>query len=276
MLMARQLTAILHILLERNLNICYPKKLLFFQNLAQKTYRMHSPSRFSTMSRRLSIYVISVIVFTCICPSDQLKIQPSSMSRRSFVVGVGMAFAGGSSANAVLVNPYPQELFRIFQQNSADVIRYKGELVDPLSPNSKPGSETARGNLVALLNNLASITTISDPQELSKVIMDLPIKVDEVPKLKKVFNAYADNIFFTPESQRGNKYLSGGAEPTSEQSVLYLLRNNIIDGLLALEAECRYVLTTQGNDNDNDNGDLEGARKELRDAVNLYLMKIEV
>ena len=189
-----------------------------------------------------------------------------------------MAFAGGSSANAVLVNPYPQELFRIFQQNSADVIRYKGELVDPLSPNSKPGSETARGNLVALLNNLASITTISDPQELSKVIMDLPIKVDEVPKLKKVFNAYADNIFFTPESQRGNKYLSGGAEPTSEQSVLYLLRNNIIDGLLALEAECRYVLTTQGNDNDNDNdnGDLEGARKELRDAVNLYLMKIEV
>lgn len=144
-------------------------------------------------------------------------------------------------------------------QDAADVTIYKGELVDPLS--DKPGSEVARNKLLSLLDSLLALSTISNAASASTAISKLPFKITEVPKIKKIFNAYADNIFYSPESGRENKYLRGGATPTNNQSNLYLLRNAIIDSLLMFDAEVAYV------NNGNDDGELEQIGKELNRAI---------
>lgn len=46
--------------------------------------------------------------------------------------------------------------------------------------------------------------------------------------LKKIFNRYADNIFYT-NPDRFNMYLGGGAVPDTSQTTQYLLRNDILN-----------------------------------------------
>lgn len=45
-----------------------------------------------------------------------------------------------------------------------------------------------------------------------------------------------------PESERENKYLQGGATPSSRQTIQYLLRNEVIDNVEALTAEVAYLV----------------------------------
>ena len=55
------------------------------------------------------------------------------------------------------------------------------------------------------------------------------------------FNAFADNIYYS-DSDRANLYLGGGAEPTSTQSLAYLLRNDILTTVEDMRAEVKYLL----------------------------------
>jgi len=55
------------------------------------------------------------------------------------------------------------------------------------------------------------------------------------------FNAFADNIYYA-DSDRANLYLGGGAEPTSTQSLAYLLRNDILTTVEDERAEVKYLL----------------------------------
>ena len=60
---------------------------------------------------------------------------------------------------------------------------------------------------------------------------------------KKVFNAYSDNIYYS-DPDRANAYLGGGATPKNEQSIAYLLRNDILTNVEALIAEVEYLIKT--------------------------------
>jgi hypothetical protein len=60
---------------------------------------------------------------------------------------------------------------------------------------------------------------------------------------KKVFNAYSDNIYYS-DPDRANAYLGGGATPKNEQSIAYLLRNDVLTNVEALTAEVEYLLKT--------------------------------
>lgn len=58
---------------------------------------------------------------------------------------------------------------------------------------------------------------------------------------KKTFNVYADNIYYS-DGDRANLYLGGGATPRNEQSLAYLLRNEILTNVEAMKAELDYLL----------------------------------
>ena len=58
----------------------------------------------------------------------------------------------------------------------------------------------------------------------------------------------ADNIYYS-DPDRANLYLGGGAVPKNEQSIAYLLRNDILTNLENLQAEVAYLIkeTNAGN-----------------------------
>lgn len=62
---------------------------------------------------------------------------------------------------------------------------------------------------------LKSISTIINKDQFNTAIM------------KKLFNRYSDNIFYT-NPKEANLYLAGGATPNSDQTQLYLFRNSAI------------------------------------------------
>ena len=64
---------------------------------------------------------------------------------------------------------------------------------------------------------------------------------------KKAFNAYGDNIYYN-DPDRANLYLGGGATPKSEQSMAYLLRNDILTNVEDLRAELEYQLKSGENE----------------------------
>ena len=54
----------------------------------------------------------------------------------------------------------------------------------------------------------------------------------------------ADNIYYS-DPDRANAYLGGGAVPKNEQSIAYLIRNDILTNLENLQAEVAYLLKTK-------------------------------
>merc|ERR1712232_1117141 len=58
---------------------------------------------------------------------------------------------------------------------------------------------------------------------------------------KKAFNAFADNIYYS-DPDRANLYLGGGAVPKNEQSIAYLVRNDVLTNIENLQAELAYLL----------------------------------
>ena len=63
----------------------------------------------------------------------------------------------------------------------------------------------------------------------------------QTKELKRIFNAFADNIYYS-DPDRANLYLAGGATPKNAQSVAYLLRNDVLTNLEDLRSEVAYQL----------------------------------
>ncbi len=80
-------------------------------------------------------------------------------------------------------------------------------------------------------------------------------------QFKKIFNAFADNIYYT-DPDRANVYLGGGATPKNVQSIAYLYRNDILDNIEALQAEVSFLLKEQKNGNSSESTD------DLRQYIN--------
>lgn len=134
---------------------------------------------------------------------------------------------------------------RIWDQASADEIKYGGELA--------PGNAGNRGKVDAYPRLLVPILQISDDinQIASLVRGDrgdwekareiLGQSRYEKVAFKKIFNAYGDNIYYA-DPDRANVYLGGGATPKNEQSLAYLLRNEVLTNVENLQAELDYLM----------------------------------
>lgn len=84
---------------------------------------------------------------------------------------------------------------------------------------------------------------------------------------KKTFNAYGDNIYYS-DPDRANAYLGGGATPKTEQSIAYLLRNDILTNMENLRAELEYLLK---NPSESDFEDLYSFADTCTSAMKKYL-----
>lgn len=91
-------------------------------------------------------------------------------------------------------------------------------------------------------------------------------KYDKVA-FKKTFNAYGDNIYYS-DPDRANLYLGGGATPKTEQSIAYLLRNDILTNMENLRAELEFLLKTPS---ETDFEDLYSFADVCTDAMKRYL-----
>jgi hypothetical protein len=144
-----------------------------------------------------------------------------------------------------LANPVLEKI-RIWEQDEADNIIYKGELA---SGSSGP---VAFDQYVQLLQPILAVER--DISALYNLINNNP-KMEELHKMKemldhpnlekkafkKAFNAFADNIYYV-DTDRANLYLGGGATPGSLQSMAYLLRNDVLTNLEDMRAEVAYLI----------------------------------
>lgn len=141
-----------------------------------------------------------------------------------------------------LTNPVLEKI-RILDQDYADNIKYDGEL----APGSPKGREAYSKLLVPILKIQRDLDVVYDLVRedngtgLERADQLLSQKVYEKKEFKKVFNAFADNIYYS-DPDRANAYLGGGAVPKNEQSIAYLLRNEILTNLEYLQAEVTYVI----------------------------------
>lgn len=137
------------------------------------------------------------------------------------------------------------EQIRIWDQAEADQLKYGGELEN--------GDAGNKGQVDAYPRLLLPIIEMQQEIDRIQVLANGPrsewseiqriLKQPAYDKIqfKKIFNAYGDNIYYS-DPDRANLYLAGGATPKSEQSMAYLLRNEILTNIENLRAEVDFLL----------------------------------
>jgi hypothetical protein len=144
---------------------------------------------------------------------------------------------------------------RIWEQVEQDNIKYGGEL--------EAGDAGNKGKVGAYPKLLLPILKIDQDLEEVKVLVRNADRSKSWPKalaimqkdqfdkiqFKKTFNAYGDNIYYS-DPDRANVYLGGGAEPKTEQSLAYLLRNDVLTNVENLRAELEYLIKSGETDVD--------------------------
>lgn len=192
----------------------------------------------------------------------------SASNRRGFLVSaltapLALAFLP-SEANArdelfrpnPLTNPVLEQV-RIWEQAEKDTIQYHGEL--------EKGDAGNRGKVDAYPSLLVPILKIDkelnqvktlirsdgetkpSKEAMSKAVSILQQPTYEKVNFKKIFNKYGDNIYYN-DPDRANLYLGGGATPKNEQSIAYLLRNDVLTNMENLRAELEYLIKSDEND----------------------------
>ena len=209
--------------------------------------------------------------------------------------------AATSNSNSPLFQPQPLtnsvlEQIRIWEQAEADNLKYGGEL-ERGNAGNKGQTSAYPQLLVPILVMAQELDTISQivavgnkekPGEASRYYAELKHILDQ-PKynkieFKRVFNAFADNIYYS-DPDRANLYLAGGgacrcccccgfvisqhtATPKTEQSLAYLLRNEILTNIENMRAEIDYL---SRNLDDNDEEDLRLLATATAAAMQRYL-----
>lgn len=153
--------------------------------------------------------------------------------------------------NASLTSLYSQ--LRIWEQAEADNLKYGGEL--------EAGDAGNKGKIDAYPRLLMPILKIDQElDEVKTLVRDqnrsqswpnalaiLQNEKYEKIAFKKIFNAYGDNIYYS-DPDRANLYLGGGATPKTEQSLAYLLRNDVLTNIENLRAELEYLMKSGETD----------------------------
>jgi hypothetical protein len=214
------------------------------------------------------------------------NVTPSSsttMSRRkAFVTLIGSVTVGTTvlvptmaSARDELFKPNPLtnpilEKIRIMDQDYADNIQYGGELAP-----GGPRKEQYAQLLVPILKiqqDLQKVDELIHSNELSgleEANQILSKKQFIKLEFKKIFNAFADNIYYS-DPDRANAYLGGGAIPKNEQSIAYLIRNDVLTNVENLQAEVLYLIKEKKAGNLLETDDLFAYSKLCNDGMQKY------
>jgi hypothetical protein len=161
---------------------------------------------------------------------------------------------------------------RIWEQAQANAIKYGGELEQGDAGNKGRVDQYPKLLVPILkmeedLKRVDSLVhgTREDWREANTIVQQP--KYDKIA-FKKTFNSFSDNIYYG-DPDRANWYLGGGATPKAEQSIAYLLRNEILTNLEALQAELEYLLKeTDNNDTDDLYNYSAKACAAMRDYMN--------
>jgi len=161
---------------------------------------------------------------------------------------------------------------RIWVQAEADDIKYNGELTAGDAANRGRVDEYPK-LLVPILKMSEELKTVDTlvhggPDDWEKALKIIQQPQYEKTAFKRTFNKFADNIYYG-DPDRANLYLGGGTTPRSEQSLAYLLRNDILTNLEALQAELEYLLKEK-----DDPGDLYKYSANTNLAMNDYLKNV--
>eukprot|EP00980_Cylindrotheca_fusiformis_P016398 scaffold4887_cov118-Cylindrotheca_fusiformis.AAC.8 len=200
--------------------------------------------------------------------------------RRSFLslVPFLIVLFNGDDANAKdelfrpnpLTNPILEQV-RIWEQAEADNLKYGGELEMGDAGNKGKASDYP-SLLVPILKieqDLAELKTLVNegtPAAWKKGLHILQTERYDKTNFKKTFNKYGDNIYYS-DPDRANAYLAGGATPKTEQSIAYLLRNDILTNMENLRAELEYLLKS----GDSETEDLYLYSNAVNSAMAKYL-----
>lgn len=160
----------------------------------------------------------------------------------------GSPQAEANAADDRLFKPNPLtnsllEKIRVLEQAEADNIKYGGEL----APGSPKGQDTYAKLLIPILQiqkdlvEVDSLVNMKDGEGLDDALKIMNKPQFEKLNFKKAFNAFADNIYYS-DPDRANLYLGGGAVPKNEQSIAYLIRNDVLTNVENLQAEIAYLI----------------------------------
>jgi hypothetical protein len=181
-----------------------------------------------------------------------------------------------------LLNPVLEQL-RIWEQVDADNIKYGGEL--EMGDAGNKGKVNAYPTLLIPIlkidQELNEIKTLvhsgdnnSKPSKdaMSKALTILQSPTYDKITFKKTFNKYGDNIYYS-DPDRANMYLGGGATPKNEQSIAYLLRNDILTSMENLRAELEFLIKTTEEENES-REDLYTYADIVTSAMKKYLAQV--
>lgn len=196
-------------------------------HLAKKNKVVTDPEE--TNRRRLLSKVVAVPLFSLISFVDPKPADAASSDE---------IFRSNPLTNPVL------EQIRIWEQAEADELRYGGEL--------ERGDAGNRGKTDAYPRLLVPVLNIADELQTIDRFVHNSEQWNDVQQIlrqpqyqeigfKKIFNAFGDNIYYS-DPDRANVYLGGGATPSAEQSMAYLLRNEILTNIEYLQAEVNYLI----------------------------------
>jgi hypothetical protein len=161
-------------------------------------------------------------------------------------------------------------------QQYADNIKYDGEL-------SKPSSDiriTYANLLIPILYIREDLRLVNEKilepngSGLSQAQVVLSQPQYQSKELKRMFNAFADNIYYS-DPDRANLYLAGGATPKTSQSLAYLLRNELLTSLDDLRTEIADLIKDLEGGGEKktaiDYSDVIDYGKKCNDAMSQYL-----
>jgi len=134
------------------------------------------------------------------------------------------------------------ELIRVQRQLEADS-RY-GSLADP---DQKDSGADRLAAVLLVIDAFEALRPALKDYEASLAVLEKP--PFERKAFKKVFNAYADNIYYA-DPDRANLYLLGGATPTNKQTIQYLYRNEALDNIEQLKDELTFLMKDGGSPDD--------------------------
>jgi hypothetical protein len=204
--------------------------------------------------------------------------RQTAVGRRSMLSQCAGALTAGAivgsrvdRACASWLSSEPLEQFRKLEQEAADASY--GELA-PINDGRGGGQRlVAILRIGARLDALASAS--AEPSRWSAIAFELAGAQFETKQLKRDFNLYSDNIYYSDEN-RANIYLLGGTTPETAQTEQYLLRNEVITAVQNARTEVEYLLKERARaDGDTDPTDLTDYFQTARAALAAYMQKAE-
>lgn len=110
-------------------------------------------------------------------------------------------------------------------------------------------------------SKLVEVKTLQSFQSVDKILIQT--KFDKIP-MKKVFNRYGDNIYYS-SPDRANIYLAGGALPGTVQTEQYMLRNDVMTNVENLREDIAGILK-QGSGSWSEQ-EIEDMRDDFRETL---------